>query len=125
MTIRYGRADLADLSRKLRAGLADQRKRDAEPPPLRERIDAFVYPTGWNHLGQPVTWEATPIAEHRAGELVARGPSVEACKRRLRGALLDALVRTYHLSGTEARQRARDAVVTVTELPRRPGEGTQ
>lgn len=119
MTIRYGRADIAELSRRLRRQLAGKPK--GPPPPESERLDAFVYPTGWNAFGEPVRWELTSIAEHHAaGDVTVKGATIEQCKRRALGAILDGLVRTYKLSGEDARAKARDAVVCVTELPRRP-----
>ena len=116
--IRYGRGDIAELSRKLRKQLADKPK---GPPLEGERMDAFVYPIGWNAYGDPVRWELTSIKEHHAaGDVTVSGASIEQCKRRALGAILDGLVRTYKLSGEDARAKARGAVVCVTELPRRP-----
>ncbi len=126
--IEMGRADIAELSRRFRRKVTEQRR--AEPhrpaPAERETLAALVYPVGWNHNGEPVQWELQSIANHHAaGEVRVRGPSVELCKRRAAWVIAEGLRENAKMAGEQARERARNALITTTTLDRRPSVADQ
>lgn len=114
----YGRGDIAELA---------QRAAQKQPPRVRgpesgpDRIDALVFPVGWNARGEAVKYELCSIGDHPViGEFRVEGRDPAHCERKARWMLAESLM-GQRVDGATARRRAHVAIVNATQMERRPG----